>query len=112
MRPICALALLAAACGTGDLVADEGFSIDCGDAACDWSIAPSWHDGDPGLDLSSPGRIVVEQRSAPIAPASRELILRAAVARDPAARIRIELDWYVAGSGAGATYWRTGTAAR
>jgi hypothetical protein len=105
--------LVVVLCGCGaDLVADEGFSIRCGDAACDWvtvegtaDFAPSWHDGDPGLDLSRPGRVVVEQRSGPIAIASRELVLRAAVARDPQATLELELDWYVAGAGSGATYW-------
>lgn len=105
------LLLCAVGCGS-DPLANEGFSIDCGDAACDWEViegeavfGPSWHDADPGLDLSAPGRIVVEQRAAPLLFTERELVLGAAVARDPSVTLRFEIDWYVGGSGAGATYW-------
>jgi hypothetical protein len=114
MRWIFALVLAAGCGGSEDLVGNEGFSIDCEGQACDWTVVegtagtgPSWHDGDPGLDLSRPGRVVVEQRSAPFELGSRELVLRAAVATDES-RVRFELDWYVAGSGAGATYWDRG----
>jgi hypothetical protein len=111
-RFLLALLTAALACGTDDLVGNEGFTIACGEEACDWTVVegqptfgPSWHDGDPGLDLSAPGRAVVEQRAAPFDLPSRELILEAAVARDPGARVRFEIDWYVAGAAAGATYW-------
>jgi hypothetical protein len=102
----------AAASGCGyDLLGNEGFEIDCDDRPCDWKLiegsadlTASWHAGDSGADLSGAGRVAIEQRSAPFALPGRELVLRAAVARDGAS-MRFELDWYVAGSGAGATYW-------
>lgn len=99
-----------AGCGT-DLVANEGFEILCSDQPCDWkliegdaALSASWHEGDAGLDLSGDGVVVIEQRSAPFALDTRELVLGAAVAREYAS-LRFELDWYVAGDGAGATYW-------
>ena len=101
----------AAGCGT-DLLGNEGFEIDCSGSPCDWTLvegdaqlAASWHDGDPGADLSGAGRAVIEQRSAPFQLDTRELELTAAVARSPAAGIRFEIDWYVAGQGDGPTYW-------
>jgi hypothetical protein len=116
MRASILFGLCATCGGPPDLVANEGFSIDCGRGACDWVIVegtgvfgPSWHDGDAGLDLSVPGRVVVEQRSAPFTLSSRELILTAAVAApDGGARFRFEIDWYVAGAGAGVMYWERG----
>ncbi|HUS65937.1 MAG TPA: hypothetical protein VMZ28_15400 [Kofleriaceae bacterium] len=100
----------AAGCG-GDLLGNEGFEILCGDQPCDWKLvegeaayAGSWHDGDPGVDLSGAGRAVIEQRSAPFALDTRELVLSAGVARDGTA-MRFELEWYVAGQETGATYW-------
>src|SRR5690606_18260584 len=68
------------------------------------SLAASWHDGDAGADLSGAGRAVIEQRSAPLTIPGRELVLRAAVAREGTS-IRFELGWYVEGEGQGATYW-------
>lgn len=100
----------AAGCG-GDLLGNEGFEILCGDQPCDWKLVEgeaaygdSWHEGDPGVDLSGPGRVVIEQRSAPFGLETRELLLAAAIAREGAA-MRFELEWYVAGQEAGATYW-------
>jgi hypothetical protein len=107
----CLILLASAGCG-GDLLANEGFEILCGDQPCDWKLVEgdaeltgSWHDGDPGVDLSGDGRAVVEQRSAPFALDTRELTLSAALARDGGATLRFELAWYVAGEGEGATYW-------
>ncbi|HEU5060153.1 MAG TPA: hypothetical protein VFU21_26660 [Kofleriaceae bacterium] len=100
-----------AGCGMGDLLGNEGFEIDCDGKPCDWKLiegdadlTASWHDGDAGADLSGAGRAVIEQRSAPFEIPTRELVLGAAIARDGAS-IRFEIDWYVAGSGEGATYW-------
>ena len=100
-----------AGCGFGDLLGNEGFEIDCDGSPCDWKLlegeadlTASWHDGDAGADLSGAGRVVIEQRSAPFEIPARELMLGAAIARQ-GATLRFELDWYVAGSGAGATYW-------
>ena len=101
----------AAGCGMNDVLGNEGFEIDCDGKPCDWKLlegdadlTASWHDGDAGADLSGAGRAVIEQRSAPFTIPTRELLLQAAVAREGAS-IRFELDWYVAGSGEGATYW-------
>jgi hypothetical protein len=97
-------------CG-GDLLGNEGFEIDCDGQPCDWKViegepaqTSSWHQGDAGFDLSGSGRVVIEQRSAPFELFGRELVLRAALARDHA-DLRFEIDWYVAGAGAGPTYW-------
>lgn len=97
-------------CG-GDLLGNEGFEIDCDGQPCDWKViegdpalTSSWHDGDAGFDLSGSGRVVIEQRSAPFELFGRELVLRAALARDQA-DLRFEIDWYVAGAGDGPTYW-------
>ena len=108
-----ALALAAlpplAGCGV-DLLGNEGFEIDCDGAPCDWVVLEGtarfagWHDGDAAMDLSGPGRAVIEQRAAPFSLPGRELVLQAALARDGAA-LRVELDWFVAGAGEGATYW-------
>jgi hypothetical protein len=102
----------AAACGSGDLVANAGFEIECDGLPCDWTVVEGepalfsgWIPGDPGVDLSSPGRAVVEQRAAPFTLTQRELTLRAAIARDPGVKLRFELDWYVAGKAPGVTYW-------
>ena len=103
-----ALAILVG-CG-GDLLGNEGFEIDCDGQPCDWKViegeptTSSWHEGDAGLDLSGSGRVVIEQRSAPFELFGRELVLRAALARDQA-DLRFEIDWYVAGAGDGPTYW-------
>ena len=100
-----------AGCGFGDLLGNEGFEIDCDGNPCDWKLlegeadlTASWHDGDAGADLSGAGRVVIEQRSAPFEIPARELMLGAAIARQ-GATLRFELDWYVAGSGEGPTYW-------
>lgn len=100
-----------AGCGMGDVLGNEGFEIDCDGNPCDWKLlegeadlTASWHDGDAGADLSGSGRAVIEQRSAPFEIPTRELLLRAAIARDGAS-LRFEIDWYVAGQGEGATYW-------
>jgi len=105
------VALSGAACG-GDLLGNEGFEIDCDGKPCDWKVlegapvtAASWHDGDPGFDLSGSGRVVIEQRTAPFVLDTRELVLRAALVRRGGATLRLELDWYVAGAGEGPTYW-------
>ena len=110
MRWLLLFSLAAVGCG-GDLLGNEGFEILCGGVPCDWKLVEgeasaegSWHDGDPGVDLSGPGRAVIEQRSAPFALDTRELVLAAAVAREGAA-LRFELEWYVAGQAEGATYW-------
>lgn len=113
MRLLAPLLLLLPAlvgCGT-DLLGNEGFEIDCDGKPCDWKLlegdadlTASWHDGDAGADLSGAGRAVIEQRSAPFTIPDRELVLTAAVAREGAS-LRVELDWYVAGAGAGPTYW-------
>lgn len=102
--------LAAAGCGA-DLLGNEGFEILCGAEPCDWKLvegeaeyAGSWHEGDPGIDLSGPGRAVIEQRTAPFALGTRELVLAAAIAREGAA-MRFELEWYAAGQGEGPTYW-------
>ena len=98
-----------AGCGT-DLLGNEGFEIDCDGAPCDWVVLEGtaqfagWHEGDAAMDLSGPGRAVIEQRSAPFSLPGRELVLEAALARDGAS-LRVELDWFVAGAGEGATYW-------
>jgi hypothetical protein len=111
MRPLLLLFLLAAAGCGGDLLGNEGFEILCGGGPCDWKLVEgeaaygdSWHEGDPGVDLSGAGRVVLEQRSAPFALETRELVLAAAIARDGAA-MRFELEWYVAGQEEGPTYW-------
>lgn len=108
-----AMAVLAG-CAT-DLVANEGFEIDCDGEPCDWVVVEgdarftgSWHDRDPGADRSAPGRIVVEQWTAPFSLEQRELVLDAAIARDSGVDLEIELDWYVAGANPGATYWDRG----
>jgi len=94
------------------MVGNEGFEIDCDGQPCDWVVvegepefAGSWHPSDPGADLSAPGRIVLEQWTAPFEIENRELLLSVALARDPSATIRFEIDWYAAGEGPGATYW-------
>ena len=110
MRGVLFVLVAAAGCG-GDLLGNEGFEILCGREPCDWKLiegeaayADSWHEGDPGVDLSGSGRAVMEQRSAPFALGTRELVLAAAVAREGAA-MRFELEWYVAGQAEGPTYW-------
>ena len=106
--------LLAAAmgCSGDDFIGNEGFEIDCDGEPCDWVVVEgdpqfdaSWHPSDPGADLSAPGRIVIEQRAAPFELDERELILAAAIVRDPSASLRFELEWYVDGESEGATYW-------
>jgi hypothetical protein len=113
MRFRCSLWFVLAACAGcgGDLVGNEGFEIDCDGQPCDWKVVEgepaltSWHDGDAGFDLSGDGRAVIEQRVAPFQLDERELVLGAAVVRRGGARLRFELDWYVAGEGEGPTYW-------
>lgn len=103
--------LALAGCGMDDVLGNEGFEIDCDGQPCDWKLlegdadlTASWHDGDAGADLSGSGRAVIEQRSAPFDLPGRELLLRAALARE-GATLELEIDWYVAGSGEGPTYW-------
>jgi len=104
------VAALAWGCG-GDLLGNEGFEIDCDGQPCDWKVIEgepavvSWHEGDSGFDLSGSGRAAVEQLTAPFQLDGRELVLRAAMVRRGEAALRFELDWYVAGSGEGPTYW-------
>ena len=105
------LGVALAGCGT-DLVANEGFEINCDGEPCDWTVvegeptfAGAWHPADPGIDLSGSGRIVVEQRAAPFSLDQRELLLSAAMARTAEVDLRFEFDWYVEGSADGAGYW-------
>jgi hypothetical protein len=106
------IAALAATGCADDMLGNEGFEIDCDGQPCDWVVVEgnpdfsgSWHPSDPGADLSAPGRIVIEQWTAPFEIDSRELLLEAALVREPSASLRFEIDWYASGEGAGATYW-------
>src|SRR5262249_21809073 len=100
-----ALALGAASCGEPPLIIDRGFDVACGDGYCAWEVLEgtptfggSWHDGDPGADLSGAGRVVIQQRSGPAAPAP-VLQLEAAIARDPQVTLAFEIEWFVAPAG-------------
>lgn len=100
-------------CSTrADVVSDEGSEIDCRGVPCTWTIVQGdakigagWLDGDPVVDLSAMGPVVIEQRAVLIALTTRQLLLQAAVVRDDGVAIRFELDWYAAGPGFGKSFW-------
>lgn len=97
MRWITAVLVLA---GCGETIANTGFEIDYGGQPCEWVVIEGsagltgWHDGDPALDLSNPGKVVVEQRAFPVQLSTRELLLEAAVVRAPGVNLRFELEWH------------------
>jgi hypothetical protein len=100
-----ALGLLPLGLGCGQLLANEGFEIDCQGQPCDWQLVEGepagtvgWHDGDPALDLSGSGRVVYRQRSAPVHLFDRDLLLEASIVRSPGATLRFELAWYDGGA--------------
>jgi len=112
---VIALASLAVHGCADDMLGNEGFEIDCDGQPCDWVVVEgnpdftgSWHPSDPGADLSAPGRIVIEQWTAPFEIDSRELLLSAALVRDASATLRFEIDWYASGENPGDTYWDRG----
>ena len=87
--------------------------IDCSSITCDWTVVqgtPSfgstWHEGDVGVDLSAPGKQVLELRDVFFASQSdRQLVLRSVLVRDPSATMAFELDFYAPGQVPGQTFW-------
>lgn len=99
---------------TGEVISDEGFEIDCRGVPCDWTVVEGhakfkagWIDGDQAVDLTGVGdeRVVVEQRAVLLQQTTRQLLFEAAVVRDPAVKLRFELEWYAPGEGFGKTFW-------
>ena len=87
--------------------------IDCSGIVCDWTtvqgqpvFGATWHDGDLGIDLSAPGKAVLELRDVFFETQhDRQLELRALLVRDPSATMAFELDFYAPGQGQGDTFW-------
>jgi hypothetical protein len=111
---LAAIAIAAAGCiQSSDGGTNDRNEIDCTGLVCDWNVkegTPSfgatWHDGDLGVNLSADGRIVLELKDVLFATHSdRQLVLRAAMVRDPSATIAYDLDFFAPGSASGATFW-------
>ena len=109
----CALGATGCA-ATGEVISDEGFEIDCRGVPCDWYVVEGharfkdgWIDGDQAVDLTGVGaeRVVIEQRAVLLQQTTRQLLFEAAIARDPGATPRFELEWYAPGEGFGKTFW-------
>jgi hypothetical protein len=109
------LALLPVGCvdGPTDDGSNPGDEIDCTGLTCDWAtvagnpiFGPTWHQGDLGVDLSSPGPITIELRDVLFeSQHERQLTLRTVIVRDTTATMSFELDFYAPGQAAGATFW-------
>jgi hypothetical protein len=99
--------------GTGDTGGNDVNEIDCTGLVCDWAtkegtphFAETWHDGDRGVDLSDPGRVVIELKDVFfVTQHDRQLVIRAVMVRDPAAVISFEIDFFAAGNGTSGTFW-------
>jgi hypothetical protein len=121
------LSTIALACGAASpSIGNPGFEVICDGRefvfrdggppaafACEWKILEgdvryggTWHVGDPGLDLSAPGRATVSQRIGPFeSPNEREYVLSASVLRREGVSLTFELHWYRAISGSPTNYW-------
>ena len=111
------VAFVSAGCiGTGDTGGNDVNEIDCTGLVCDWQtkegtphFGPTWHDGDLGIDLSDPGRTVIELKDVFFSSQhDRQLVLRSVMVRDPGATISFEIDFYAAGNGTTGTFWDKG----
>ena len=115
MRTAAAIGLaIAAGCiGDTDDGSLDGDEIDCTGLTCDWTTiagapvyGPTWHAGDLGVNLSSPGQIVIELKDVLFeAQQERQLTFRTVMVRDDTASLAFDFDFYAPGSAAGATFW-------
>lgn len=116
-RPLSALLVIAACAAPAclqpaDPIAAEQLEIDCRGTPCPWTVVSgsakagtTWEEGDVGVDLSGNGAAVVELKVVLLQQISRTLDLRAAIVRDPAATLQIQIQWFAAGPGVGSTFW-------
>jgi hypothetical protein len=112
------LAALSGCVGSGSGASSGGSNdeIDCSGLTCDWTtvqgnpvFGTTWHDGDLGVDLSAPGKQVIELKDVFfVTHNDRQLTLRAVITRHPSASISFQLDFYGAGQGTGPTFWDRG----